>query len=438
MAIYQRKLIFIFFLFISNTNEKEIDDEENGKLLFVWEHFRHGARGPYANFDPVTWVDFLGVKWESIGELNPSGLRAHYLLGIATRKKYKNFLSEKYNPNEIIIISSDVNRTIASAMSNLQGIYNNYTTPNLTYSQINRSIINSYNKTYQSKIDKKKEEIKESYIQNGISIIPIHSFPKYPLKELSNQFYQYTHDTYGEYIFKFMNISWKDNKDYIWKDPNLLYICDTYIADYYAGREMENIKKTGIDMDAFYNHCLNSTIVDTYVAYGIPPTKASYITVSPLFRTIFDYMDKRIYLNEHNNSDSINSSYPKYIIYSGHDSTVAAIDVFLEYEFNITFDIPEYTTSQYFELWEINKTYYIKYLVNQKEKAKYEFSRFKKAIFEKIIPKDELEDICFGRNDTAKENLFKILFFSSISLATVCLLLLISLLILEARRKKLE
>ena len=62
------------------------------------------------------------MQWKNEGELSSLGLRAHYLLGIATNFKYKNFLSKSFDTNEIFIISTDVNRTILSAMANLQGI----------------------------------------------------------------------------------------------------------------------------------------------------------------------------------------------------------------------------------------------------------------------------------------------------------------------------
>ena len=462
-------IFLIIFVSLSNSNSKEkgYNIIENGKLLFVWEHFRHGARDPYTQVDPFTWIDFIGVQWKSQGELNSIGLRAHYLLGIATRKRYGNFLFNTFDPNEILIMSTDVNRTIVSVMANLQGIYNNFSTPNLTDSQLNKSILNNFNETYRKLIDKKIDELKESYIQNGISIFPIHLFSKYNLKfklndanfcpgiqkykdeaknsmevkKILNEFYQYTNDTYGEYIFKFMNISGEEEPNYIFEDSNLYYICDTYIADYISGREMNHIKNTGINMEDFYYHSLNYSMLDTYyVEYGLPPTKASYITVSPMFRSIFDYMDKRIYLNEQNIYDSINTSSPKYVIYSGHDSTVGAVDVFLKAEFNISYENPEYTTSQYFELWKNNddNNYYIIYLVNQKEKAIYKFEEFKKMIFDAILPQDKVEYICLGKNDRIikKENILRKIFFIIISIAIVCFLLLISLLILEKKRKQ--
>ena len=100
-------------------NNKE--DNQKDKLLFVWEHFRHGARGPYIAVDPKTNLDFIGIKWNGMGELTPLGMRMLYLLGISYKKKYSNFLSEKYNPNELYITSTNVNRTIISVYSFLKG-----------------------------------------------------------------------------------------------------------------------------------------------------------------------------------------------------------------------------------------------------------------------------------------------------------------------------
>ena len=159
-----------------------------------------------------------------------------------------------------------------------------------------------------------------------------------------------------------------------------------------------------------------------------------------MFRTIFNYMDRRIYINEHNEYKEINSSSPKYVIYSGHDSTCGAIDVFLKAEFNISYDNPEYTTSQYFELWENNNKYYIKYLVNQKEKSFYEYDEFREKITSKLFPQDEIEEICNGKERInliiKRENIFKKLFLVVISIGLVTFLLLISLLLLEKKRKQ--
>lgn len=473
MIIKLRKLFFssiLIFLTIlcKKENDIEINDKSvksNEKLLFVWEHYRHGARDPYIKVDMKTWIDFIGVQWKSQGELNALGLRSHYLLGAATRKKYKDFLSLKYNPNELFIISTDVNRTIMSAMANLQGIFNNFSTPNLSYNQIEKSKMNIFNSTYKTRIDEKISKLENSSIQNGISIIPIHLFSKYGLqfklndadycpgiqkykdeaknqeqvRKILNDFYKYTNDTYGEAIFKFMNISWEKNPNYIFEDSNLYYICDAYIADYFAGRDMPHIIMSGLKMKEFYYHALNHSVIDTYyVNYGLPPTNASYITVSPMFRTIFNYMDRRIYINEHSELNDLNTSSPKYVIYSGHDSTVGAVDVFMNAEYKIPYENPEYTTSLFFELWEIDNKYYIKYLVNLKEKAFYEYDYFKQNTMDRLFEQNEVEEICLGeRNDKTikKETIFKTIFFVVISIAIVCFLLLLVLLILYKKKR---
>ena len=86
-------------------------------------HFRHGARAPaLINSN----IDDNGEEWLIPGELTAVGERMHYLLGLRNRIRYideKKFLSEKFNSNELEVISTNVERTIASLSSHLQGIY---------------------------------------------------------------------------------------------------------------------------------------------------------------------------------------------------------------------------------------------------------------------------------------------------------------------------
>lgn len=97
------------------------------KLLFVLEVFRHGAREPLKDY----WNAKDFKHW---GELTGVGMRQHYNLGTFLReiyiKKYK-FLSEEYDPYEIYVRSTDVNRTIQSAESHLLGLFPLGTGPKL-------------------------------------------------------------------------------------------------------------------------------------------------------------------------------------------------------------------------------------------------------------------------------------------------------------------
>ena len=108
-------LIFLFF---------ELTLSKDRELIFVLTHFRHGARAPIFKSDSHT--DYFGYKWESPSQLTPVGFRMHYILGLSNQYKYmeeKNFLSKKFDPHEVLIMSTDFNRTINSALAQLQGMY---------------------------------------------------------------------------------------------------------------------------------------------------------------------------------------------------------------------------------------------------------------------------------------------------------------------------
>ena len=479
MIINEIKYIFFTTLFFSNLlsvkskitlinyNIEIKSTNENKNLLFVWEHFRHGARDPYTKVNKKTWKDFIGVQWKSEGELNAIGLRSHYLLGIATKKRYNNFLSKSFDINEMFIISTERNRTIMSAMANLQGIYQNYTTPNLTEKQVNITKNNFFNKTYKDKIKDKIDEMEKSYVEKGINIIPVHLFSKVGLQfklndksycpgitkykeEAANQdevkkymydIQNYTNKTYGKYIYEFMNISSSKNPNYLFENNNLYYICDTYIADYFSGRDMPHISKTKINMTEFYYHCLNYSLIDMYYGeYGQPPTTGVDLIVSPIFRTIFNYMDRRIILDKNNTPDKIDPSSPRFVIYSGHDSTIAAVDVFLKKEFNISYDNPEYTTSQLLELWKNETGYFVTYLYNQEEKAVFNFDDFKDKINKIIFSENEIYKLCGIESEikniklVEKESLTEKAFIIVIGMVIISSSLLISACVLKRKK----
>ena len=128
--------ISLLLLFISLTSEK---------LLFVYEHSRHGNRGPGfggpgANPPNKENKDAFRIKWDGNGEITNIGIRMHYLLGVALREKYDNFLSKVYNPNEILVISTNMSRTLMSIQAQLQGLYPPIKENQISLSEIKLSI----------------------------------------------------------------------------------------------------------------------------------------------------------------------------------------------------------------------------------------------------------------------------------------------------------
>jgi len=91
-------------------------------LKLVHMVYRHGDRAPvqlYPNDpyqDPSNWP----VSW---GQLLNEGKQRHFALGQYVREKYEGFLSDSYDPDEIVVRSTDVDRTLMSAQSHLAGLY---------------------------------------------------------------------------------------------------------------------------------------------------------------------------------------------------------------------------------------------------------------------------------------------------------------------------
>jgi len=83
----------------------------------VFELTRHGARAPTSVRD--------GYSVEE-GMLTPQGMRQRYLLGQYNRKRYMedyHLLDEEMGTEEILMMSTLVNRTIQSGYSELMGMF---------------------------------------------------------------------------------------------------------------------------------------------------------------------------------------------------------------------------------------------------------------------------------------------------------------------------
>lgn len=416
--------LFLVIIIIIIINSQKLNNSKE-KLLFVSEHFRHGARQPYSSFDDINWKDVFNENWKGYGELTPLGMRMHYLLGISNKKQYYDFLKE-YNPNEILIRSTNVNRTILSAFSTLQGLFNNSNISTLNQKQINRGIIQ--NKNYSRDITKIIQNLGYKTIEGGFSLFPVHIYPtnydhQYQIfrkdecpgienyinnvtnssevKNISYDICDKVNKTYGDYIFNFMNKSGIDEPFYLYDFDNLFDIADTFVADYFNGKKLKIINDTGINMDDFYIECLNISSTDSYYrTFGFSPSELLYISVSPSFNSLFNYMDKRIELDKKGKSELLVSDSPKFVLIAGHDNSLALNDLFLKYEFNIDYEKAVYSQSQVYELWknEIENKYYIRYLVNQKQIALFDYEDFKIKVNTKIYSSEMIDEICKGNN----------------------------------------
>lgn len=101
-------LLFFFLPFILSS-----------KLLLVIEVCRHGAREPvYDYWDAKSFREF--------GELTSVGMHQQFILGQYIQKLYiteARLFSQNYQPEEVYVRSTDLNRTITSAISQLYGLF---------------------------------------------------------------------------------------------------------------------------------------------------------------------------------------------------------------------------------------------------------------------------------------------------------------------------
>ncbi|XP_047432440.1 lysosomal acid phosphatase-like [Mugil cephalus] len=91
------------------------------KLAYVTVLFRHGDRSPIKAYptDPYRESDWP----QGFEQLSQEGMRQHLDLGKFLRSRYKGFLNDSYIRHEVLVRSTDYDRTLMSAEANLAGLY---------------------------------------------------------------------------------------------------------------------------------------------------------------------------------------------------------------------------------------------------------------------------------------------------------------------------
>ncbi|XP_039192141.1 prostatic acid phosphatase-like isoform X2 [Crotalus tigris] len=83
--------------------------------------YRHGDRSPIENYPNGLHHE---SEWpQGFGQLTKIGMQQQYELGQYIKKRYSDFLSASYKTEEILIQSTEIDRTIMSAQANLAGLF---------------------------------------------------------------------------------------------------------------------------------------------------------------------------------------------------------------------------------------------------------------------------------------------------------------------------
>ena len=345
------KSIFLFAFLLQTSYFSFCNDDI---LVFLYTHFRHGARAPLDIND--TFYDKLGEKWTNPGELTAVGQRMHYILGLRNRNKYitkEKFLSEKFDSHEILIYSSNINRTMVSCSSQLQGFYPQDSETGAVLTDEQENIAYPRVKIDEEEIKDKINSLDKSALPYRMTLAPVRMINDndrqmnvYDLDECkdlrdeikqknidnSQEFKNYLSNFNKKYSESFSKYFGEINKTYNAYELN--DICDAFLSNYWDMREMEDFKtKTNLNFTILNDDCFQFfRYYYLYSFHGDKEKTLAHIDSSKIMSKLTYFMKRRLDSNiteEDEDANFKDYSYPRMLMTSGHDSTVSADLIFL-------------------------------------------------------------------------------------------------------------
>lgn len=390
-------LLFTFFYFITS------------ELLIVVEFFRHGAREPLFDY-------YDSNTYPSKGELTSVGMRQHYNLGLILRHEYidqMKFLSQEYDSSELYVSSTNLNRTITSALSQLYGLYPLGTGPQMS------NLENE--KLYEPPFEKNDSLYKYPSIKNNEALpslfqpIPIHNTgledlilrpydknicslnEEWQNSQINTVFFnelmKELNTTIGN-VKKMMNLT----NDINGKDVAAIY--DVFQNDIWAGKPLPEDFKGDLKKNMTF-------IYDFWVYYVFFGTERQKLTLSGgLFEEINYYFNGKLEGNQTK----------KWLMYSAHDTTLMMILSALNlsnYECILSqwktkqnqsfcFHLTEYAANILMELHRIDGKAIVKIRYNGKYIKTYTYAEFERILKKSINAMNEDREylrICKKNNE---------------------------------------
>ncbi len=446
---------FFILLFLINSYG------EARELIFVYEHARHGARGPSSSYDSIfeNGYDEYKINWGTDGELSPIGKKQHYYLGLRNKIKYNDFMNfSEYDPRKILIHATDYNRTHQSILSELYGMYEDLLEPELNEKEKDYAMVNDiYMKDSNYELYTKLKAVLET-TGNRVNnkSFPVFNVRKFPDKriflvddclKLNNyrhekvgkkvrEFYDEFDQKFGDVMTRFTGKS----LEFFHLYDKMKSVTDHFICDYDNKKDLTPIEREGLNLEEFYNyskrfygHFIFDYFVDEYTS-GLEETH--------LMQDMLGYMDRRIKFHP-----TITYKAPKMVMDCGHDTTVGPIARFMSTAFNIKYHkFCEFACNVYFELYKENDgSYTIDYYLDDELLIKgMNYNEFSSTMKKHFWNDTYIDEFCGKKEDadvTPKNKLEEYsnaLFFISIISTILFLIFSTSTIVIFRRLKKLQ
>ena len=242
----------------------------------------------------------------------------HYLLGLRNRIKYiknEKLLSEKFDPHEILIFSTDLNRTMVSVSSQLQGLYPQKDEQGEKLSDAQKEVAYPQVNVSDTEIQTEITNLGDKALPYLMTLAPIRMVNQLERKmnvhdldecvEERDQIIIYnTGDIleFKEYIVQF-NAEYKSAWDkyftthqgnYTWRE--IMYLCDPFLSDYHDAREMKEFKEnTGLNLTELDEDC--SEFFRNFYLYGFhgdAEKTLAHVGSSKLMKELVFYIKRRL------------------------------------------------------------------------------------------------------------------------------------------------
>ena len=400
-------LLFILLFFIKI-------ESSFSKIIFVFEHVRHGTRTPPFS-EGSNYIDQFGTKWEGDGELTTIGKRLHTILGIQNRMKYSSLINfNKLDPKEIKIVSTNSIRVLKSLEAQLHAMYIPGTGDYINTKDI--EIAYPPGKKYLPEgIDKEILSLGNSAVLNKTNVFPISFFstgkvfPNEPdlcpymteyrkilLKRTNESLFNFTKEFEKKFGNKLSEYLGRENNEWLYNYNSLIEVTDNYICNYDNGKNLTDfLKKTEFDKEEFHNYA--KKIKEFYLFNLSSDELAGDLGASPHMVDLLDYMEKKV-----KNDSYYSYSAPKMVIQGGHDTTINLIQYFMYTAFQIPVKYVKFGAHIYFELHKddiIKDKFIVKYYYDGEMLLEKDYYEFKKRVSEIIWNEEKIKKFCFQNNE---------------------------------------